>query len=139
MMMKGTKYSLLDFKSLRHSFLLGGAIRLHRAGLQRTLINKLSGRLHLSHRLISFEETEKEVRLDFEDGSSATCDILIGFDGIKSVVRKLFLKSEGLLKSPSFEPVWSGTYAYRGVVPFEELSKFLPGHNAIKCPMKVCF
>ena len=79
------------------------------------------------------------MRLDFEDGSSATCDILIGFDGIKSVVRKLFLKSEGLLKSPSFEPVWSGTYAYRGVVPFEELSEILPGHNAIKCPKKVCF
>lgn len=79
------------------------------------------------------------MRLNFEDGSSATCDILVGFDGIKSVVRKLFLESEGLWKSPSFEPVWSGTYAYRGVVPFEELSEHLPGHTAIKFPMKVCF
>ncbi|KJA14751.1 hypothetical protein HYPSUDRAFT_92215 [Hypholoma sublateritium FD-334 SS-4] len=121
---------------IKNMMMKGGAIRLHRAGLQKTLINKLSGRLHLSHRLISFDETEKEVRLNFEDGSSATCDILIGFDGIKSVVRKLFLESEGQWKSPSFEPVWSGTYAYRGVVQFEELSEYLPGHTAIKSPMK---
>lgn len=58
-------------------------------------------------------------------------------DGIKSVVRKAFLTNEGLLKSPSFEPVWSGTYAYRGTVPFEKLSELLPGHGAIDRPMKV--
>ncbi|KAF8964494.1 salicylate hydroxylase, partial [Flammula alnicola] len=113
----------------------GGAIRLHRADLQHTLMSRLSGRLHLSRRVISFEETDREVHLQFLDGTTATCDLLIGMDGIKSVIRRGFLQKQGFLKSPSFDPVWSGTFAYRGLVPFEKLSAVFPGHRATTAPM----
>ncbi|KAF8964493.1 salicylate hydroxylase [Flammula alnicola] len=113
----------------------GGSVRFHRADLQQTLRSQISGTLHLSHRLISFEETEKEVRLYFLNGKIATCDLLIGMDGIKSVVRRGFLQKQGFLKSPSLDPVWSGSFAYRGLIPTEKLEGLFPGHRATSIPM----
>jgi salicylate hydroxylase len=115
----------------------GGAIRFHRADLQQALINNLSGRLYLSHRLVSYEEVGDEIHLTFQDGSSAICDLLIGVDGIKSVVRKCFLEQRGLPSSPSYNPVWTGSYAYRGLVPADELEKEFPGHRAVIMPVMV--
>ena len=115
----------------------GGAIRFHRADLQRALITKSSGRLHLSHRLVSYEEVGDEIHLTFQDGSSAICDLLIGVDGIKSAVRKCFLEQRGQPSSPSFHPVWTGSYAYRGLVTADELEKEFPGHRAVIMPVMV--
>jgi salicylate hydroxylase len=114
----------------------GGAVRFHRADLQRALISKLSGRLYLSHRLVSYEEVGDEIHLTFQDGSLAICDLLIGVDGIKSVVRKCFLEKHGL-PSPSSHPVWTGSFAYRGLVPADELEKEFPGHRAMIMPVMV--
>ena len=116
----------------------GGAIRFHRADLQHALISKLSGRLYLSHRLVSYDEVGDEIHLTFQDGSSAICDLLIGVDGIKSVVRKCFLEKRGLPSSLSYtNPVWTGSYAYRGLVPADELEKEFPGHRAVTMPVMV--
>ena len=115
--------------------LKGGAIRFHRADLQQTLISKLSGRLYLSHRLVSYEEVGDEIHLTFQDGSSAICDLLIGVDGIKSVVRKCFLEKRGV--PFSYNPVWTGSFAYRGLVPVDELEKKFPGHRAVIMPVMV--
>jgi salicylate hydroxylase len=115
----------------------GGAFRFHRADLQQALTNGLSDRLRLSHRLVSYKEVGDEIHLTFQDGSSATCDLLIGIDGIKSVVRKCFLEKQGLLFSPSVNPVWTGTYAYRGLIPADELEKEFPGHRAMIMPVMV--
>jgi len=115
---------------------LGGAFRFHRADLQQALISRLAGQLFLSHRLISYEETNNEVRLQFLDGKSATCDLLVGMDGIKSAVRKCFLK-HGVPKSPLLHPIWTGTVAYRGLVPIKKLEVELPGHRAVHTPMIV--
>ena len=115
----------------------GGAIRLHRADLQQVLTSRLAGRLHLLHRLVSYEEVDREIHLKFQNGSSATCDLLIGVDGIKSVVRKCFLEKRGLLSSPSANPVWTGSFAYRGLVPADELEKEFPGHRAAIMPVMV--
>jgi 2-polyprenyl-6-methoxyphenol hydroxylase-like FAD-dependent oxidoreductase len=46
------------------------------------------GVLHLEHRLVGFEQDASEVRLYFADGTSAAADVLIGADGINSVVRR---------------------------------------------------
>jgi salicylate hydroxylase len=91
----------------------------------------------LSHRLVSYEEVGDEIHLTFQDGSSAICDLLIGVDGIKSVVRKCFLEQRGLPSSPSYNPVWTGSYAYRGLVPADELEKEFPGHRAVIMPVMV--
>lgn len=105
--------------------------------MQQALISRLTGQLLLSHRLISYQETNDEVRLQFNDGKSTTCDLLVGMDGINSAVRKCFLLKHGLPKSPSLHPIWTGTVAYRGLVPIEKLEVELPGHRAVHTPMIV--
>jgi salicylate hydroxylase len=117
--------------------LKGGAIRFHRADLQQGIASGLTGRLHLSHRLVSYEEIRDEVHLTFQNGSSAICDLLIGIDGIKSVVRKCLLEKRGLLSSPSYNPVWTGSFAYRGLVSVDDIEKEFPGHRALVMPMMV--
>ena len=105
--------------------------------MQQGLANRLTGRLHLSHRLVSYEEIRDKVHLTFQNGSSTICDLLIGIDGIKSVVRKCFLEKQGLLSSPSLNPVWTGSIAYRGLVSVDEIEKNFPGHRAVVMPVMV--
>lgn len=116
---------------------IGGAARFHRAELLRVLSEHAMGQVHLSHRFESFEDTGDEVILRFKNGTSATCDILVGIDGIHSSVRKCFLDKRGLFKSPSYEPYWSGGYAYRGLIPVDELERVFPGHLSCKQSMMV--
>jgi salicylate hydroxylase len=135
----------------------GGALRIHRADFQRSLLESLplsgSGtnvnstcNLHLSHRLIDYTETSipsepcvrrsPPITLHFANRPNATCDILIAADGIKSTVRPLFLKrlSNPLQYERYMEPVWSGSVAYRGLVEREELSKVFPNHRVFNHP-----
>lgn len=88
--------------------------------------------VHVNKRLTSFEETsEGEVHLNFHDGTTVTCDILVGMDGIKSVVRKGLLIKQGLSHSASLDPVWTGTVVYRGLIEQSELEAIYPGHRTI--------
>lgn len=95
----------------------------------------MHGSLHLGHRLSTLEEKGDEVVMHFHNGKTATCDLLIGIDGIKSTVRKSLLLKQGLPDSPSMSPIWSGTVAYRGVVPRDVLDALFPGHRSITTPM----
>ncbi|KAF8634381.1 hypothetical protein AX15_000951 [Amanita polypyramis BW_CC] len=122
----------------------GGLVRARRTDLQKILLKRAltSCRLHLSRKLVSYTEhpdsSSGSVHLTFEDGSEATCELLVGADGIKSTVRRLFLSSlqPGTTGyQESIEPVWTGTYIYRGVIPREELEKKLPGHRVTKMPL----
>jgi salicylate hydroxylase len=98
----------------------------------------MKGTLHLSHQLVSFEEIGDDVTLTFANGTTANCDLLIGMDGIKSVVRRGLLLSQGLNDSPSIEPSWMGQVVYRGLVSEESLNAHFPGHKALDTPMMVC-
>jgi salicylate hydroxylase len=134
--------------------LSGGALRIHRADFQLSLLRQLplpaSGvavnstcKLHLSHKLIDYQITShssagdpRPITLFFADKSNKTCDMLVGADGIKSTVRQLFLSR---LPNPEkyemfLDPVWSGTVAYRGLVDKAELKKVFPGHRALDHP-----
>ena len=55
-------------------------------------------------------------QLHFEDGSVATADAVIGCDGIRSRVRQLLLRKQ----TPTEDCVFSGKFAYRGLVPMAE-------------------
>ncbi len=62
---------------------------IHRATLHTILLNKLNGvKIHLNKKLKSLSQTNDEVNFIFEDGTAYTSNILIGADGIHSVVRK---------------------------------------------------
>lgn len=54
--------------------------------------------------------------LHFADESTATADVVIGADGIRSVVRANMLSDE-----EHIEPKWSGVTAYRALVTREAL------------------
>jgi salicylate hydroxylase len=66
--------------------------QLHRADFHEILAAKArefkSDVVRLNHRVAGFSETADGVELKFADGSSARGDLLIGADGLKSVVRR---------------------------------------------------
>lgn len=79
---------------------------IHRGELQKILIDELGlDHIHLSKRLFTIQKSEL-FKLTFEDNSTIESDIVIGADGIKSVVRnQLFEKST--LRNPN-QICWRG-------------------------------
>lgn len=61
-------------------------------------------------------EGRKKLQIRFHDGSIAFADAVIGADGIKSTMRQLLLGRE----HPAAKAVFSGKYAYRGLVPMDK-------------------
>jgi salicylate hydroxylase len=87
---------------------------MHRADLVEMLADTLpAGVLHAGHRCIAFEQDASMARVSFANGASAEADIVIGADGIHSELRPhVFAASE---------PVFSGSVAYRGLVPHQRI------------------
>jgi salicylate hydroxylase len=114
----------------------------HRADLQEVLLSHVSSfvQCHLNHRLVNYTESEEGIELEFKNGKTASCDILVGADGINSVVRKVLLAGKRKLDSSSEEasmnaaPVWTGTWAYRGLVDSEIVKREIPNHPALTGP-----
>lgn len=87
---------------------------LYRPDLLAVLADALPpGVLHLDHRVTSLAERVDGVAIGFGDGSTARADVVLGADGIHSTVRATLFGPE----SPRF----SGSTAYRGLVPVERL------------------
>jgi salicylate hydroxylase len=87
---------------------------MHRADLVDMLAEALPvGVLHCGHRCSAFEQGGKTARVSFANGASAQADLVIGADGIHSELRPYVFASS--------EPVFSGSVAYRGLVPHERV------------------
>ncbi|MYY82681.1 MULTISPECIES: FAD-dependent monooxygenase [unclassified Streptomyces] len=85
----------------------------HRADLQSALLDTVGpGPLRLGRTLKGVVPEGDAVRLEFEDGSTHHADLVVGADGIHSVVRR------GLVADA---PVFSGLGVYRGLVPVADL------------------
>ncbi len=69
--------------------------------------------VHLNKMVVGLEERDDEVALRFADGTTATGDLLIGADGVKSVVRTALW---GEVKA-----TYTGDAAWRVTVPVERL------------------
>ncbi|KAF9460590.1 salicylate hydroxylase [Collybia nuda] len=130
----------VDFYKLQTQ---GSFLRYHRPDVLQVLMDHLppSHNTYFSHRLRSYtQQPSGKIRLQFENGSTASCDILIGADGIKSSVRRCLLteqasqaarmgkqkESERLLDS--VEPSWTGIVAYRALIPTERLKAYRDAH-----------
>lgn len=89
-----------------------GAVSLavHRADLQTAMQQELGeGMLQLDARLVGFEQNATEVRARFADGQEVRGDVLVGADGIHSVVQaQLFGETK---------PRYAGYTAWRGIAP----------------------
>jgi salicylate hydroxylase len=70
-------------------------------------------RVHLAHRCIGFRQEGDRVEAQFENGATASADVLIGADGIHSTVRRTLRGSE----RPRF-----ACRAYRGLIPAERVA-----------------
>jgi salicylate hydroxylase len=91
------------------------AYNVHRAELLKLLVGaQAEGAVRLGHRLSAAREDDDRVRLTFSNNATATADVVIGADGIHSVLKRLI----GLQANPSSE----GIMAYRGLIPIEKLS-----------------
>jgi salicylate hydroxylase len=125
---------------------VGGRLFLHRAKLLDVLVDHLpSDYVHFNKRLISFPNDTEGVTLHFADGMKAITDILVGCDGIKSFVRRQMYTETASETGASIEeyldkyiePAWTGTRAYRTLIPVEQLEKVNPEHSCLKAPMVV--
>lgn len=124
-----------------------GCIRFHRAHFLDAFVDNLpNGVAHFGKRLTSYTQSNPTgpIMLQFADNTAATCDILVGCDGIKSLIRAEMLTAKAKQdRRPDLldyiEPIWSGTIAYRGLIPIEDLSRGedKPPHRAIDIPMMV--
>ncbi|HNB21956.1 MAG TPA: FAD-dependent monooxygenase [Candidatus Melainabacteria bacterium] len=84
------------------------AIAVHRADLQHALLEKIGAdKIHLGMPLTSFDDNGK-VTAHFPGGSFASGDLLVGADGLHSVVRRQYLKDG--------DPKYAKCFAWRGVV-----------------------
>lgn len=86
----------------------------HRGHLLQALLNALDpASLRLGKRCVHVAQKRDEVLLAFNDGTSVVADVVVGADGIHSVVRSKFHCDQ---------PIFSGQIAYRGLIPIERLS-----------------
>jgi salicylate hydroxylase len=86
----------------------------HRADMLTMLAEELPvDRLHLGHQLTAINDDGARVALQFANGVRASADIVVGADGIRSVVRQILLGPEN--------PQFTGCIAYRGLVPADRV------------------
>lgn len=82
---------------------------IHRGDFIEALMGVLpEGMLHLGHKLESVEDKGEGAVLTFANGTSVEADLVVGADGIKSVVRHQLFSQK--------HPVFSGEHAYRTVI-----------------------
>jgi salicylate hydroxylase len=100
----------------------GGQASVHRAHFLDEMVNLLpDGVAKFGKRLVDYEGSNKGVTLKFKDGTTATHSAVVGCDGIKSNMRAVLLGDE----FPAAKPVFSGKYAYRGLIPMDKATALL--------------
>ncbi len=96
------------------------AFGMHRADLVGMLANALPGGVvHTGHRCTGFTQDADTARLSFANGATAQADVVIAADGIHSELRPHVF--------PPSRPVFSGSVAYRGMVPADRAPEWPAG------------
>jgi salicylate hydroxylase len=123
----------------RHAF---PYLTVHRADLHRALTNRLMAldpnALHLNSRAIEFHEDADAIAVRFEGGHIAEGDLLVGADGIKSVIRNQILGPAAA--------TYTGDQAWRVIVEADRLPDAFrprsvdiwvgPGRHAVIYPLR---
>ena len=108
----GESWKLFDLGAVSQEKYGSPYLMVHRADLQSVLIDAFAeiapGRLVLSKRLTGIDQTGDRPTLKFADGTQASADVVVGADGVHSVVRRELFGAT--------EATFSGCMAWRGVV-----------------------
>lgn len=97
---------------------------IHLASLQKVLGSAFGGEhLHLGHRLTDIAAAGPRMKLVFENGIVQEADLVVGADGVRSIVRRWICGRVGTR--------YSQTSAFRGIVPRHRLPS-LPDPEAIQ-------
>ncbi|MGW0463078.1 FAD-dependent oxidoreductase [Streptomyces tendae] len=95
---------------------------IHRGDFIEALLGVLpEGMVRLGHRLESIQDLGDRSVLTFAGGEKAEADLVVGADGIKSVVRKKLFSDK--------EPVFSGEHAYRAVISVDDAHGMVTDDN----------
>ncbi|MFE6156268.1 FAD-dependent monooxygenase [Streptomyces sp. NPDC057889] len=86
---------------------------IHRGDFIDALLSVLpEGMVHLGHKLETVRDKGDSSVLTFANGETVEADLVVGADGIKSVVRRQLFSDKG--------PVFSGEHAYRAVISTDD-------------------
>jgi 6-hydroxynicotinate 3-monooxygenase len=91
---------------------------IHRGDLQEIMCNAVAPhRIQFGRCVTGLDARAGMIRITFNDGTTTDADIVVGADGVNSVVRETLLGPE--------LPTYSGFVAYRSIIP----RKLLGGYN----------
>ena len=117
-------------------------ITIHRGDLHGVIAQALSqarpGAIHLNRKCVGLSQTSGYVELRFESGEPVRAKIVIGADGVHSVVRESLFGAA--------KPEFCGIIAWRGVVPMERVPASIsrtigtnwvgPGGHVVHYPLR---
>ena len=113
---------LLDLKALP-----SGQTTVRRADFLDALVSLIPREIvHFGKRLVNVEETIDGIELRFEDSTTATADVVVGCDGIKSKVKESIIPPEEYQR---VLPRYSGMYGYRAVLDMDTMVKAVGDHR----------
>ncbi|KAI9642265.1 hypothetical protein NHQ30_009067 [Ciborinia camelliae] len=94
-----------------------GQASVHRAHFLDELVKLVPDEnARFGKRVEKVEEKGDRLQMTFQDGTTAEADAVIGCDGVKSRTRHMVLGDD----HEATLPVFSGKYAYRGLIPMEK-------------------
>jgi len=117
-------------------------ITIHRGDLHgviaQALLQAKPGAIHLNRKCVGLSQSEDHVELRFENGPAVQAKLVVGADGVHSVVRENLFGA-----SP---PEFCGIIAWRGVVPMERVPASIsrtigtnwvgPGGHVVHYPLR---
>lgn len=114
------------------------SVNIHRADLHSALLSELRAlnvACHQGCEFRSFVDRDGEVVASFADGSHHRCDLLIGADGMHSVVRQCLLGEAARPTRYSGQTCWRFAMDAPDLVPEVTIERWSPGRRAGVIPL----